>query len=273
MAQVQKLPASRGLAWLAGSLALLRSQLARLLLIGLAMQFLLGFTQAGVLGILFVLAVPALSAGVLQAMFSVEQGVRPPLLILFSAFSSPQRLMRLLVLAVIMIAVGTLTAGLMLSGSMEALTPELLSRLERGDVEALAMIDPVALQRIVLSVLAGVAVSGSIGYFAIPLIWFRGQSTGTAILSGLTAMLRNWLPFLVMGALLTVMAIPVVIIIATLFSTPAAGSGASIVLTLIMLLVMVIYQLLLFGTQYLSFKEVFGTGMAPPGSEGSHLVA
>ena len=72
---MQKLPASRGLAWLAGSLALLRSQMARLLLIGLVLQFLMGFTQAGVLGIAFVLVIPALSAGVLQAMFSVEQGV------------------------------------------------------------------------------------------------------------------------------------------------------------------------------------------------------
>ena len=233
----------------------------------------MGFTQAGVLGIAFVLAIPALSAGVLQAMFSVEQGVRPSLLTLFSAFSSPQRLMRLLVLGVVMIAAGMLTAAAMLSGSVEALNPELLSRLERGDVEALAMIDPVALQRIVLSVIAGVAMSGSIGYFAIPLIWFRGRSTGAAILSGLTGMLRNWLPFLVMGALLTAMAIPVVIIIATLISSPAGGSGTYAILTLIMLLVMVIYQLLLFGAQYLSFKEIFGTGQTDPTSQDSQLVA
>ena len=270
---MQKLPASRGLAWLTGSVALLRAQWARLILIGLILQFLMGFTQAGVLGILFVLAVPALTAGVLQAMFSVEQGIRPSLFTLFSAFTSPERMMRLFVLGVVMIAAGTLTAGAMLAGSVETLNPELLSRLESGEVEALALIDPVALQRIVLSVIAGVAISGSIGYFAIPLIWFQGKSTGTAILNGLTGMFRNWLPFLVMGALLMVVAIPVVIIIAVLFSRPGGGSGISAILTLIMLLVMVIYQLLLFGAQYLSFKEVFGTGHPDTSSESNQLVA
>ena len=195
------------------------------------------------------------------------------------AFTLIEIILAVTVSAVIMTSVATLLSlslkGWEIGNANDELSmhAQLLSSLESGEVEALALIDPVALQRIVLSVIAGVAMSGSIGYFAIPLIWFRGKSTGAAILNGLTGMFRNWLPFLVMGALLMVVAIPVVIIIAVLFSRPGGGSGASVILTLIMLLVMVMYQLLLFGAQYLSFKEVFGTGQPDTSSESNQLVA
>ncbi len=235
----------------------------------------MGLTQFGMLGFLLVLAIPALTAGVMQAISIVERGLRPPLMALFEAFYWPDRLIRLFLLSAVLIASGTLAAGLILSGSMELMNQDLLTRLEQGDLEALSETDPALIQRLAMAVLAGLAVSGSIAYFSIPLVWFRGQPAGAAILSGLAGMLKNWRPFLVLGGLLGVMAIPVMLITLALLATTAGAGGTSTILTLVMLLVMVAYQLLLFSAQYLSFKEVFGTGQDdnPPAHEEDQLVA
>ena len=272
---MRKLPAARGLAWFTGSLILLRAQFVRLLLIGLVLQFLMGLTQLGVLGFLLVLAIPALTAGVMQAMAVAERGLRPPLSALFAAFYAPDRLLRLFLLSAVLIASATLIAGMILSGSVEMMNQDLLTRLEQGDLEALSEIDPVLIQRLAMAVLAGLAVSGSIAYFSIPLIWFRGQPVGAAILNGLVGMMKNWAPFLVLGGLLALMAVPVMLISLALLASSAGTGGSATALTLIMLLVMVAYQLLMFGAQYLSFKEIFGTGLedSTPVHEEDQLVA
>ena len=57
---INKLPAARGLAWLAGSWELVRRQPIRLLLISLFFQFFLSFSQADLLGLLVVMCLPAL---------------------------------------------------------------------------------------------------------------------------------------------------------------------------------------------------------------------
>jgi hypothetical protein len=60
------LPAARGAAWFMLSLELLRRQASRLLFIAILMQLVLGLVQVPVLGILVVLSVPGLPAGVRQ---------------------------------------------------------------------------------------------------------------------------------------------------------------------------------------------------------------
>ena len=257
---MKKLPASRGLAWFTGSIGLLRAQPSRLLLIGLLMQFLMGLTQIGVLGLLLVLAVPALTAGVMQSMSLVERGIRPPLMTLFCAFSDPQRIIRLFIISLVMIAIALLSASFLLAGITESIDTEFLSRLEQGDIEALSMADPILIQRLAIALLAGLLISGSIAYFAVPLIWFHKMPAGTAILEGLVGMLKNWLPFLVLGGLMGILTLPVAILTLTLLANSMSGGATSTVLTLVMLLIMVFYQLLIFGAQFLSFKEVFGTG-------------
>lgn len=255
-------PASRGLAWFTGSLLLFRSQFARLLLIGLVLQFLMGASQAGIIGFLVLLAIPALTAGVMQAMFMAEHGYRPPLMTLFSAFSSAARVGRLFVLGVIMIAAAMLSAGAILAGGVEALDPEVLTRLEQGDLEALNLADPAMLERIILSLLAGVMISGTLVFFAVPLVWFLDRPAGSAILAGLAGMLRNWAPFLVLSILLSVLALPVGLVSLSLLAGVAAGTGGSMILTLLMLFMIVAFQMVVFASQYLSFRDVFGLGKA-----------
>ena len=65
--RIRVLPARQGIAWLAQGVALIRAQPARLLFLAVLLQLILGLTRVPLLGLFVILAVPALSAGVLQA--------------------------------------------------------------------------------------------------------------------------------------------------------------------------------------------------------------
>ena len=86
------LPFSAGFAWLASAVSLIRSNAPRLLLLGLLLQLLGGASQIGILGLLFLLAVPSLTAGMLQGMHQAAQGQKPSAMVLFAAYQGPGRL-------------------------------------------------------------------------------------------------------------------------------------------------------------------------------------
>lgn len=274
--RVVVLPAGRGLAWLLRALLILRSGVWPLLLLGLLAQLLAGLTQVGAIGILFVLCGPALNAGLLQALWITEQGRRPGPGTLFAAFREPARLPRLILLGVLMLVTALAAVMVVLSGSLAGLDQATLVRLEQGDVEALLALDPLILERVLLALVAGLLISGTLTYFAVPLIWFHGAPLGQAIVSGLAGMLRNWKPLLVLGLLLGVLAVPAGLLSGLALGLGVAGAGSSL-LSLLMLFVAVVYQLLLFATQYASFAEVFAShpadssGAKPDGND--QLVA
>lgn len=273
---IRKLPAARGLAWFSGSIALLKAQPARLLLIGLALQFLMGFSQFGALGFLLLLALPALTAGVLQALSLVEHGYRPPFTTLFSAFPDAGRVLRLFILGAVSGIAAMLAAGALMSGALESMGPEALARLEQGDIQALAGVDPGQVRRLALGLVAGLFVSGAIAWFGIPLVWFTGRPVGRAIVEGIAGLVRNWQPLLVLGLLLGIVAVPVALAaVATMAAAYGAGRAVSL-LTLVMLLLMVLYQMLLFGAQYCSFRDIFADawpGADRPADGEDQLVA
>jgi hypothetical protein len=70
---------------------------------------------------------------------------------------------------------------------------------------------------------------------------------------------------------MALLALPVYFLVSLLMRS----GGQSTLLTLLVLLMLVAYQLVLFGAQYLSFREVFGTGQAEidTGSGDDQLVA
>ena len=268
-------PAVRGLTWLTHAIALLGRQPLRLMLLGLVLQMLAGLTQAGALGALFVLLVPSLTAGILQAMYLVDAGYRPPLSTLFSVFGSPDRLLRLVLLGGLMLLGGVLAVMLALSGTIAGMPPDALARLEQGDVEALLSIDPAILQRLMLALVAGLLISGTLSYFAVPLIAFRNAPLGSALLAGLSGMLRNWRPFLVLGLMLAVLSVPVVILSALLLGLSATDAGLPPLLGVLMLFLAVLYQLLIFATQYTAFRDIFGFPQTsgPRPADDAQLVA
>ncbi|MGB5485810.1 MAG: hypothetical protein WBN06_00275, partial [Lysobacterales bacterium] len=83
---IRKMPAARGLAWVSGSWGLVKRQPLRLLLISLFFQFLVSFSQTGALGLVVILCLPVLSAGLLHAFFLVDHGDKPMLAVLFMPF-------------------------------------------------------------------------------------------------------------------------------------------------------------------------------------------
>ncbi|MDX1460647.1 MAG: hypothetical protein R3348_06270 [Xanthomonadales bacterium] len=266
---MKRVAPSRAAAWLGGSIGLLRTQALRLILIGLILQFLSGLGQAGVLGFLVVLAIPALSAGVLEALHMSAQGLTPPVMTLFSAFQARRRLVRLFLLATIMLFASLGVAGLVLSDSLQNVSPEWTAALERGDVAALVQSDPELLQRIGLAALGGLAVSGILGFFTIPLIWFHGLPLARALGAGLSALLVNLPAMLVMVLLMASLAVPLVLLVSLLLS-----AGGSTLVTLLMLLLAVAYQVIAFGVQLFAFGDVFGLSGGSAGPDSSdQLVA
>jgi hypothetical protein len=275
---IKVLPARHGLVWLLQSLALIKSQAARLLFLALVLQLILGLSRLPVLGIFIIMAVPALSAGFLQAFREVAAGRRPTVVVLFAPLSFGPRTGRLLALGALMFMVGILSVSLVLSGSGNLLDANLLARIEQGDVDAVAQLDPAVISRIMLAVAVGVALSGTLSFLAIPLLWFRDQKLGTALVSSLRAMFLNWKPYTVLALGLFALLIPVATVVAILFQI-AGGSGNLLLVLLGLIMVLALtFQLTVFGTQYCSFRDIYGLDSAgsktgQDGDSGHQLLA
>ncbi|MCP4045322.1 MAG: hypothetical protein GY732_04955 [Gammaproteobacteria bacterium] len=273
---IQKLPAARGLAWLSGSWQLVKRQPLRLLLISLFFQFFLSFSQVEAIGLLVVLCLPILSAGMLHAFFLVEQNEKPMLAVLFMPLVARAGVGRLLLLGGIVIVLGLLVISLTLAGQMVDLDPEILKRIEQGDLDAIQFVDPQILESAILVMAVGAAISGCITYFSVPLIWFRHLGVGNALVTGLKAMARNWKPLLVIGLLLGVLAVPIVLLFGSFYLSALSEGASSSVLAFLLLLLGPLFQLLLFGTQYLAFRDIFGLDEAAAGQskkKADQLVA
>ena len=262
---IRKVPAARGLAWVTGSWELVRRQPLRLLLISLFFQFFLGFSQADVLGLLVILCLPVLSAGMLHAFFLVERGEKPMLAVLFMPFTAKKSVSKLLLLGGVVMVLGLLVVSLILAGQMVDLDPEILSRIEQGDLDALQLIDPQIMESAIMAMAVGAAISGSITYFSVPLIWFKQQGVGSAVITGLKAMVRNWRPLLVIGVLLGLLAVPIALLFGSFYLSALSEGTASSWLAFLLLLLGPMFQLLLFGTQYLAFRDIFGLDEAADG--------
>lgn len=255
---IRKMPAARGLAWVSGSWGLVKRQPLRLLLISLFFQFLLSFSQTGALGLVVILCLPVLSAGILQAFFLVEHGEKPMLAVLFMPFTAKRSIGQLLLLGGLAMALALLIVSLVLAGQVVDIDPDIIIRIEQGDLEALQLIDPQIMESAVLAMAVGAAISGSITYFSIPLIWFRKRPMGNALIMGLKGLGRNWKPLLVIGLLLGILAVPIVLLFGSFYLSALSGGTASSLLAILLLIVGPMFQLLLFGTQYLAFRDIFG---------------
>ena len=274
--KLRKLPFSHGIGWLVQSLTLMRLQSGRLLLIALFMQVILGLTQVPLIGFLIIISVPALSAGILEAFDVTRRGGYPGVTLLFKPLTSGTHTGRLYLMGALVFVVGILSMSLVLSGSEELLDPALMSRIEQGDIEAVTQLNPETITRMLLAFGIGVSVSGTLSYFTIPLIWFGDRKLGPALLEGLRALVVNWKPFLMLALGLFVLLIPVAVASGLLFSWAGTEGVLSVVILGCIMILMLAFQMLLFGTQYCSFRDIFGMedSPEPPDSEDdSQLVA
>jgi hypothetical protein len=272
---IRKLPATRGLAWVSGSWGLVKKQPFRLLLISLFFQFILSFSQTGALGLVVILCLPVLSAGLLHAFFLVEHGGKPMVAVLFMPFTSKGNVGALLLLGGFAMALTLLVISIALAGQMLEIDPDIIGRIEQGDLDALQLIDPQVMENAVLAMALGAAISGTITFFAVPLIWFRKSSMGSALIAGLKALGSNWKPLLVIALFLGVLAVPIILLFGSFYLSALSEGTGSALLAFLLLLIGPMFQLLLFGTQYLAFRDIFGLDEAafPVHKKNDQLVA
>jgi hypothetical protein len=272
-----RMPLSQGLAWLLQSLALIRMQAGRLLLIAVFMQVMLGLTRLPLVGFLIVLAVPALTAGILEAFHVTAQGGRPSVTLLFRPLTVSGRIGRLFGLGALVFVLGVVSISLVLAGTEGILDPDVLMRIEQGDMEAIAELEPGALTRMVMAFSVGIAVSGTLSYFSIPLIWFGDRRLGKALVEGLGALFINWKPFLLLAAALVAVLLPMALVIGALLMFTGSGGPMSFLAMTVILILLLVFQMMLFGTQFCAYRDVFGfvdEGSAPPAAdEDSQLLA
>lgn len=266
--------AGRGLAWLLTATGLIRQQTWRLLTVAVMVQLAMSLTQLPIIGLLIVLAMPVLSAGMLQCFDHLRRGLPLMPMVLFTPFANKPLAFRLILLGGIIALTAVILITWMLSGIQELQDPELLARIEQGDLDAVLELDPAVVQRAFLAIVLGVSVSGIMSHFTIPLIWFRQMPLGMAIVTGLKALFKNWLPFLLLGVILVVLSIPLFITLGLLMGIAAVAGGPGILQYILILFVVLTIQLLVFGTQYCSFVEIFGLGegegpMPPIGPDDS----
>lgn len=275
--QFRVVPASRGLAWLITAAGLVRRQVWRLLAVAVIVQMIMSLTRVPVLGLIVALAIPILTAGMLQCFHQVRLGLPLSPIVLFSPLRATRLATRLFLLGGLIGLIAVVLISMMLSGIEEMSDPALLSRIEQGDLEAVFELDPAVIQRAFLAIIVAVAVSGTLGYFAVPLLWFRHLPVATAIATGLRALVRNWLAFLVLGLVLAALSIPLFLVLGLLVGISAVSGGPGILQYAFFLLAVLIIQLLMFGTQYCAYAEIFSLGGGPAPDEqappGGQLVA
>jgi hypothetical protein len=254
------LPFSRGIAWLVQSLALFRMQAGRLILIAVFMQVILGLTQVPVIGLLIILSVPALSAGVLEAFNVTHRGEAPVLSLLFRPLTSGTHSGRLFLMGALVFAVGVLSISLLLSGNEVLTDPDLMSRIEQGDIDAITQLDQEAVGKMILAFLVGISISGTLSYFTIPLIWFGDRKLAKALPEGLKAMIVNWKPFVMLALGLAIVLVPVVVVSGLLFGLASGKGVLSAIALAVMMILVLAFQMVLFGTQYCAYRDIFGMG-------------
>jgi hypothetical protein len=262
------LPASRGMAWLITAWSLVRRQTWRLLTVAVLVQLMMSLTRFPVFGLIVALAIPILTAGVLQCFHHVRRGLPLSPVVLFSPFADTRLAARLFLLGGLIGLIAVVLISFMLSGVEELQDPELMAQLEQGDLQTVLSLDPSVVQRALLAVAVGVGVSGTLGYFTVPLIWFRKLPIGAALATGLKGLIRNWKPFLVLGLILAGLSIPLFLLLGLLVGLTAVSGGPGIIQYALFLLAVLVIQLLMFGTQYCAYAEIFGlAGSGTPDSE------
>ena len=271
-----KLPFGRGRFWLEQALQLIRSELFRLVLLCLILQLVTLMFQAGVLFLLFWLMVPVFTAGMLQAMHLARQGVRPPYLTVFAAFSQGPRLVPLLLLGAIMLGLIFVSMIVAISSILPQLNPEVLERMQMGDPEAVLDMDPAFLQRVLLALAFGFLAGAAISYFAVPLIWFNQRGLGSAMWEGLRVLGRQWRPLVVLGLLLALIALPVMLLNSMAMSAVMLGGERMILVELLAGMASLAYQLVMFSTLYVAFSDIYsltGQPERPESTPDDQLVA
>lgn len=264
---------STGFAWLNDAASLLRSQAPRLLLLGLLLQMVGGLSQVGgPIAVLFIIAVPALTAGMLQGMHVAAGGKRPGPFTVFAAFQAGGRLLPLVLLGLISIGVTMVVLGFLVAGALSGLDPDLAARIQAGDQAAMLELDPAIVQKVLFGMVAGLLVSACLSLFAVPLIWFGDRSLGAALWLGILTLFRQWRALTALGIGLAAVGLPVGLLAGMIMAFQLSGTAPSFLMTVLLLLIVVVYQVYAFAAQYVAYRDLFMDETGSDEDEGTPRI-
>lgn len=221
-------------------------------------------------GLLAVLT-PLLTAGVLKAYADIATGHRPAATTLFAAWQDPQRRGALLLVGLWGIF-GSLIAVSILAVWLGAqLGPEQLEQAMASPESLAATLADTALGGGVILAALAMAVVMATMYFAIPLVMFAGTPVIPSLVASIRAVLANLTAFigLTVAVVLFVLALGLIMaLLASVLSIALGNIGAMLTQILFLLMTMFI-QMVMAGTQYVAFRQIFELKQDGSESDGS----
>lgn len=257
----------RGLRWLPAAAERLFSAFAPMA--GLAALWMLISLLAVVplIGqLLLMLITPSLTAGAMAAFSEVEAGRRPAPTALVSAWRHPNLRNRLLGIGSFFL-VGSLIALVLLAAWLGGqATPEQIQAAQTSPEAMAELLNAISFGPVLLLAGVAMAIVLSAMYFAIPLVAFADAPVGQALWSSLRAVLANWAAFLGLGLALIalVFGLGLVFGLLTLSLGLALGGAGQMIGQVLFMLMAMLVQVLMAGTQWVAFREIFGSDEERP---------
>ena len=272
---IRKAPAARGKNWLLEGSDLFARAVISFLLFGLLIQMLTLLMVVPFIGALFVLVLPALIAGALDASRQLDSRKPVQLSTFFGFLARPAERRSLLTLGLFNLLIGVL-ASLILASSLGALSDgNLLELMQSGDPELLVNLDLSPLFNFLMLLAIVIGLVTALNFFAVPLVAFRQAPPLQAMLTSFRACLVNWASMLVygLGVMVLFVVVGLLLILIATMSVMLFGDStvASQVLTLLTIPILIAIQMILLCAQYLAYRDIFGG--EPVDSPGDQLLA
>lgn len=261
----RKVGFARGLRWLPAAAELLFSAFGTLsgvaaLWLVVSMIAIIPFVGQ----LVIMLITPLLTAGAIAAFAQTANGRPPSPGTLFSAFGDPALRRRLLLVGAFGVGGSLLAVTVVASWLGNQVTPEQLSAAQQSPQAMAEMLETVTFGPLLVVAAAIVTVVLAAMYFAIPLLNYRDIAVSTALMASLRAVVANWAAFLGFG-LITIAVLGALGLIFGLLALTlglALGPAGPIIVQVMFLFLAMLVQILMAGTQWVAFADVFGR---PPG--------
>ena len=250
--QALTLPAAQGWRWLTDGFRIFRRN--HLMLTFLVVSYWVLMALVNVIPVIGTIAttlcIPAFSVSLMNACRSIERGTPLGPQLLFSGFASNLR--ALLTLGAIYLAAVVAILGLSALADDGALMAMMLAG-QKPDAETVSSGSLLLATEIALVLLCPLIMAY---WYAPVLAGWHGLSPAKAMFFSFVACLRNWRPFLVYSLAIGVVATLVPGIVLGILAA-LLPSGASLVLVLMMVLLILVLAPTLFASFYVSYRDVF----------------
>jgi len=250
--QALTLPAAQGWRWLTDGFRIFRRN--HLMLTFLVVSYWVLMALVNVIPVIGTIAttlcIPAFSVSLMNACRSIERGTPLGPQLLFSGFASNLR--SLLTLGAIYLAAVVAILGLSALADDGALMAMMLAG-QKPDAETVSSGSLLLATEIALVLLCPLIMAY---WYAPVLAGWHGLSPAKALFFSFVACLRNWRPFLVYSLTIGVVATLVPGIVLGILAA-LLPNGASLVLVLMMVLLILVLAPTLFASFYVSYRDVF----------------